>query len=462
MTVIGSSRAFADELAAFRARTRDLGFRGLVLLGSRQSTTAALLIGALQVERVAFLLTDETRQMPDDVAALLGCSPQAWLCPQGNHNTTRAVYQGLRQVLEQWADLDRAAIAVDVTGGLKPMAVGLEKAAHVLGLTTIYVESDYGPLPPDGRPGPLPGTQRLIIPEDPYVVFGDLEAAEAQRLYRKHDYAGAQRIFAALAERVPPPDGRRYALLAQLAAAYAAWDVFDLPAAARDLQAVLHEYAALPAALRATLVEQRAALAKLNQVGERLSKHDTRLAVLQDKQAVLALLGTLHANALRRQEQARYDVAALLRYRCLELIGQQRLAEYGILSERPNFDRFGAGRSALEQRYRQVQKSVGRKQCYPLPERAFGLFVGYMLLKALEDELVHDLSIGMIEARSAARNTSMLTHGFRLIDQVEYESFCEVVEQVLERYLQLVCVSRADWETTFRFVAIDVLTNPEE
>ena len=463
MSVADPAMPFPDQLAVFRARIPDhTGFAGLVLLGTGQLTTAALLIGALQVERVAFLLTDETREMPQKVAELLGGDAGAWLCPNGDHRTTLAVYQGLRQVLEQWRDLDRAAIAVDVTGGLKPMSVGLEKAAHVLGLTTIYVQSDYGPLPPDGKSGPIPGTQRLVIPEDPYVVFGDLEAAEAQRLYRTHDYAGAQRIFAALAERVSAPQRTRYAMLAELAAAYAAWDVFDLPAAERCLAVVLTEYADLPAVLRAPLAEQRAALIKLNQVGEDLSTHNTRLEVLKDKQAVLALLGMLHANALRREEQARFDVAALLHYRCLELISQQRLATYGILTERPNFQAACRRWPDLDQRYQEVQRAQGRKRPYPLPERAFGLFVGYMLLKALEDELVRDLPIGVIEARTTARNTSMLTHGFRLIDRAEYEGFCEVVEQVLERYLKLVAVSRTGWEATFRFVAIEPLTDAKE
>ena len=463
MTVMEPSMSFADELAAFRARIPDhAGFAGLVLLGTGQPTTAALLIGALQLERVAFLLTDETREMPQKVAALLGGDAGAWLCPDGDHRTTLAVSQGLRQVLEQWRDLDRAAIAVDVTGGLKPMSVGLEKAAHVLGLTTIYVQSDYGPLPPDGRPGPIPGTQRLVIPEDPYVVFGDLEAAEAQRLYRKHDHAGAQRIFAALAERVPAPQRTRYAMLAELAAAYAAWDVFDLAGAERWLAAVLNKYANLPAALRATLVEQHAALAKLNQVGEDLSTHNTRLEVLKDKQAVLALLGTLHANALRRQEQGRYDVAALLRYRCLELISQQRLATYGILAERPRFGDLRQQYPDLEQRYQAVQRTQGRQHPYPLPDRAFGLFVGYMLLAALDDPLVRGYAIERIEECTAARNTSILAHGYRLITEAEYRQFSEVVEQVLKRYLKLVNIRREGWEATFRFVAIEPLPDVKE
>jgi CRISPR-associated protein (TIGR02710 family) len=203
---------FSDELAAFRARTADPGYSALILLGTGQATTAALLLGTLSVQRVAFLLTAETQRMPQDVAALLGVAADAWFCPAGDHSTTLGVYQGVKAVMERWNDLVRGQIAVDVTGGRKPMSVGLEKAAHVLGLQTIYIQSDYGRLP-DGKFGPLPGTQWLEIPPNPYTVFGDLEASEALRQYRQHDYAVAAQAFAGLAARVPPPGGARFAAL---------------------------------------------------------------------------------------------------------------------------------------------------------------------------------------------------------------------------------------------------------
>lgn len=221
---------FADELAAFRARTVDPGIDGLILLGTeRHNITAALLLGTLAPRRVAFLTTPETVGFPAYIAGLLGRSPAGWACPPHDHSATQQVYSSVKALRQAWAEIaDPARIAVDVTGGRKPMSVGLEKAAHLLGLTTIYVESDYWPTE-SGKRGPIPGTQRLVVPPDPYLVFGDLEAAEAARLYAAHDYSGAQRIFAELARRVPPPTGHTYAIYADLARAYAAWDAFDLP-----------------------------------------------------------------------------------------------------------------------------------------------------------------------------------------------------------------------------------------
>lgn len=428
---------FEDQLAAFRVRTTNPGYSALILLGTGQATTAALLLGTLSLSHVAFLLTDATRELPQQVAALLSCSADEWLCLPGDHSTTLSVYQGLRRLMERWQDLPRTTIAVDVTGGLKPMSVGVEKAAHLLELATLYIESDYG-ASPDGRFGPIPGTQRLVLPEDPYLVFGDLEAAEARRLYSSHDYAGAQRLYATLAARVPPPASTRYATLAELAGAYAAWDAFDLPEAHATL-ARLREMDAreqwAPDAL-ARIEWQHAALARLNSAHVRLN--DTPFAILaNDPEAVLALLGSLYANALRREAQGRYDVAALLLYRCLELMSQRRLAGLGIDADAERIT----------------------------------LMKGYGLLETRRDPLVWSPAgsaqgqprlLDRIRATTAARNKSMLAHGFRLIRrEQEYLPFRAVVDDVFDRFFAAEQVSvhlgleRAAWHAMFQAAELE-------
>jgi len=447
---------FAEELRLFRERCGGTTFDGLVLPGTLQATTAALLIGALEPQRVAFLLTPEARTMPDQVAQKLGLAsaPQNWQPYNEDHTDPLQIYRSLRTIIEAWNDLPRARLAVDVTGGTKPMSIGLAKAAYVLNLPALYVESTYVSAN-DGteRKVPAPGSQYLAPPPDPYVVFGDLEAAEAARLYAAHDYANAARIFADLGRRVPPPDGPRYAALALLAGAYDAWDVFDLKTARDNLAAWLTS-ATGDSELDTIITVQAQTLERLERVAHQAAGRGREtLATLADPDAVLALLGSLYASAGRREEQGRYDTAALLLYRSLELIGQHRLATWGVLSERPDFTRAHSRVPDLEQRYHDVQRAQRRRRQYPLPDRAFGLFVGYMLLAALDDPLVRGYDIGRIEARSDARNTSILAHGYRLISRDEYRQFAEVVEELLARLLTLLGRDRAAWERTSRFVS---------
>ncbi len=456
--------SFQEELERFRERTA--AYRGhyqaIILPGTRQHITAALLIGGLAPERVAFLLTDQTRDMPEKVAReLTDVVPAAvstqknWFIPSGDHATTDTVYQGIKQVRERWYDLPSKTIAVDVTGGFAPMSVGLAKAAHVLGLTTIYVLSDYNAVTNRVEPG----TQRLEFPPDPYTVFGDLEAAEARRLYRAHDYAGAQRIFKDLSKRVPAPDNQPYQAYARLAESYAAWEVFNWSTAATKLAELLKN--PLPVDLepyRSRLQKQHDALQQLHSDNTTWEKNPT-LQLLKNQTSVLPLLGTLHANTQRREAQARYDVAALFHYRCLELMSQHRLATWDILTEHPDYPRLRRRIPDLDDRYRGVEERIfDSSRGLPPWKSGISLFQGYMLLDALKDPLVHGFDLEQIQRRIRARNQSMLAHGFRLITEDEYKQFYAVVDELLDKFFtvtqakQSQCLDRKTWEETYAFV----------
>lgn len=441
---------FSISLPPFQKSVAKQRFRGLVVVGSNQPITAALLIAALAPERVAFLLTNATQDMPDRVAALLHCAHDGWVCPTGDYASVTNVYQGLRNVLLLWSDVARPEIAVDVTAGMKQMSIGLAQAAHLERLTTVYVRSEYDRAANRVKPG----SQEFEIIPDPYTVFGDLEAAEARRLFTAHDYVGANRIFNGLAERVAGEAGTMYRTFAQLADAYAAWDAFDLAQAERALNDVLDgtDLTIIQQFLDQLRAQQHA-LPQLNNVVRQVAgRAEDALRTLADIDAVLPLIGSLHANALRRQAQRRYDTAALLRYRCLELMSQHRLATHGILTERPRYHQARRAVPGLEERYRDVQRRNGRRNIYDLPERGIGLFVGYMLLAALDDALVRGYTIGRIEERTQARNKSILAHGYRLITEQEYTLFCEVVEELINRFFAVSGRDHGAWECTYAFV----------
>ncbi len=449
--------SFQAQFSRFRELTTlyQGKYQGLILLGSKQQppTSAALLIDALQPARIAFLLTAETRRLnvPAHVAHEIGGTSDNWLIPDENYESADEVYRGLKYILSQWSDLAPEAIAADVTGGFATMSVGLAKAAHVLRLITIYVRSDYGDI--DGRYRYLPGTQRLEFPPDPYTVFGDLEADEARRLYRTHDYEGARRIFADLGQRVPAPDNQPYRAYALLAEAYAAWDVFAWDKAAAAL-AALHTHP-FPADLKPYHKRLRAQLIALQQLtsdNEQWEKKPT-LTLLRNRISVLPLLGTLYANAQRREAQGRYDVAALFSYRCLELMSQHRLATWGLLTDQPDYRPLRRRIPDLDDRYRGVEERIfDYSRGLPHWKSGISLFNGYMLLDALHDPLVQGVALEQIRERTRARNQSMLAHGFRLITSAEYEPFRAVVEDILDRFFVVLKDERPHWEQTYQFV----------
>ncbi len=459
---------FQEELDRFRERTTDHRgkYKGLILLGTRQPTTASLLIGGLEPERVAIILTKKTREdkFVEQVAQKLGYADDiddiidTWLVPDENYESASEVYRGLKYVLDtwhnDWHELDPKTIAADVTGGFATMSVGLAKAAHVLQLTTVYVASEYANI--DGRYQPKPGTQRLELPPDPYAVFGDLEANEAKRLYAKYNYERAQAIFEKLAGNgdIPEPDKSRYVAYEQLTRSYAAWDVFNWQEAKQGLNELLHSPGQLPNGLEPERSRLKAQIAMINQLDKDNANFENNpLSVLQSLESVLPLLGTLYANAQRRASQVRYDMAAMFLYRCLELMSQHRLALWGVTTDNPSYDALQKQIPDLRDKYTAIERRIfGNNRKFP--KNSISLFNGYMILEASQDSLVDGYEIEHIKDQTEARNKSMLAHGFRLIEEEDYTKFQQVVEEVLERFFQVSNRDRAVWERECSFLTL--------
>jgi len=455
---------FHEELHRFRERTTDKErFRALIILGSGQETTAALLMGTLQLEHVAFLLTESTGDLPQRVAkALEGFSdlpplatqPQQWLCPKGDHSAPLQVYEGVKQVYDVWrsAGIEPSSIAVDVTGGMKPMSVGLEKAAHLLGLTTIYLESEYGPGPTPGTRRPISGTQRLVIPPDPYQVFGDLEAAEAKRLYAAHDYDDAQQRFAKLAKRVPSHP--HYALHAQLAMAYSQWDNFNLGAAEDQLGGLITTHrATLTREALQCLEDQVRLLQRIRPLCEDRRPRNNhamnsfaqrQVGQLKQLPVATALLAVLYANALRRRDQNRLDLASLLLYRCLELMSQQRLATHGVYTDWPR------NRMAqLEAEFPSLSS----------PQHKIVMGQGYKILQTIGDPFGADCDLERIRTGADSRNQSLTAHGFTFISEEDFYTFKEVVDEVQAIWCEVNNINWKKYLETATFLDIDTIVN---
>ena len=113
---------------------------------------------------------------------------------------------------------------------------------------------------------------------------------------------------------MPGQDALRFRIYAALSEAYAAWDSFDLPGAERMLDILLATGPAdVSEAMRQHLIAQAESLRTINAIGRHLhGRSGPPLAALEDSSFILALFGSLYANAMRREEQGRLDVAALL------------------------------------------------------------------------------------------------------------------------------------------------------
>ncbi|NOK59510.1 MAG: hypothetical protein GFH27_549285n34 [Chloroflexi bacterium AL-W] len=417
---------FKENLRRFKDTTANYQCDGLIILGSRQAETAALLIGALRPQHVALILTLDTQQFKQEICSFLvndvdylDQSIQEF-GPATNAYDTQEIYKLLRVIFDRWPT--DCTYAVDVTGGTKPMTVGLAKAAYLLELPTIYVASDYN----EETNRIVKDTQRFTILPDPYVVFGDIEAEESYRLANRQDYSGAHRIFEKLARREQMPDNLRehFRYLTMLTGTYADWDVFNLNGACQQIEKLIQflNSTKLPRLdkHKNVLKKQSTFLERLNKTNADINKAPFTI-LRDDLPTVLALLGSLYANAVRREKQGRYDFAALLLYRCLELMSQRRLASHGV--------------DADKQRIK--------------------LYAGYKELQKRQDAFIKNYAITRISETNKSRNKSILAHGFRLIRSNEYNQFKEVVDELMERFFATEGENLEEWKNDFTFIELD-------
>ncbi len=417
--------------------------------------TAMLHIDHYRPEVVVFFYTERSRS--ENQASIKAFTDKLQIVyeeadPDIHERDPISVYQAVKHVYQRYPN---KRIAVDITGGTKAMSVGVAMAGSLIGADSIYIESSFDKHIQDRYPG---SEQPYRLP-DPYAVLGDLEHAEAQRLFNTptFDYSGAGRIWQNLTDRLSMSTElrQRYNMWATLARSYAAWNAFDIPGAAQAMAHVIQTepFSTLPSEVQEVLSLQQDIITHLvSMQALQDNKGNPTLEVLQHLDYVLALLGSLYQNGQRRALQERHDMAALLLYRCLELISQRRLALYGILTHAPQYDVAKSIHADLSERYDSIQKIYNNSsRRRGLPSR-IPLFVGYMLLQALEDPLLHAFDIARVQEQARARNRSILAHGIRFIDSGDYQAFADVVIALVQRFFAIEQSDIIAWQKQHSFI----------
>ena len=301
--------------------------------------------------------------------------------------------------------LGGAPLLADFTGGTKVMS-----AALVLALAEYNVHFTYiggGQRSKNGLGTVIEGTERVMRLANPWDVLGFSPIRQLVDAFNFHEFPKAARIAEELILR-----GERAALfqgLAHLSEAYALWDGFDYSRARRALPKALEALETLGAqeklscpALTPLLAHVKKNCAELYQAADELAAFE------ENKSPCPSTLRDLAANALRREEQGRFDDASSRYYSLLEKGAKVELASrYGIDTSNVNPDRLPA---SFLRETPLVPSHDGRLQ---LP-----LFKAYLLLACLNNPL----GLAFIQHKERLeqvlriRNSSLLAHGFSPVD----------------------------------------------
>lgn len=233
-------------------------------------------------------------------------------CVLSDGNRIERIYGELRQQIRDWLRLNglRAAdVAVDITGGTKPMAAGLALAAIEHFSQFRYVSGTKRTK--EGLGVVESGWEYTVKSGNPWDVEAVKEREKAAWFYEKGDPAQAARVLEAAAEKCSPKQARALKGYARLMEILDAADRFRFKSVSlaanrnRDLHGLL-----------LTLEEDQRAVRAL----ERLWEHWPAVQREMDSEGPMsATVRELICNADRRGAQSRWDDAVARLYRATEV-----------------------------------------------------------------------------------------------------------------------------------------------
>ena len=405
-----------------------------------------LSILAIKHKRVALLYTEETKKFLPRIQEETNSPLDRLATREIDGSSTVEVYETIMDLYTRWSKPTN--IAVDITGGKKSMVGGAAMAGAALGADIYYVDNTSFIL---GKPEP--GTEYLSLLENPFTVFGDLEVDKARDLYRGHDYAGAQRIFVQLEAQVGDPSlATVYGAYRLLCATYEAWDNIDFEEGKNTISQllnVLKQFRSLSLNIyQSRLLNQKQALECLQAIA-----NDENLALSIDDGFHFAFM--LYHSALRRENQGKLDMACLLLYRLLEWIEQHRLAVYSINSSNPDYSKTGKCKNELLEKYESNRNRVykiNNRNIKDLPS-PIALIDGFLILEALDDDIVKDLNWPALRGQVEMRNKNIFAHGINKINRGNYERFKSTVEERFKKAQEIAQIDADAFHEQHKFIA---------
>nr|WP_236785108.1 TIGR02710 family CRISPR-associated CARF protein [Alteribacter salitolerans] len=373
-----------------------------------------LWIEAIKPERVFFICSPDTIDYVNDIVEETGLKVTQVEYDSVSRIDASDVYQAIKHYVEKHQIHFFSKVAIDITGGKKSMISGCSLAANHLGIDILYIENN-GHYP--GHKVPEPGRETPTVLEDPLEVFGDRDLLTGIHKFNSEDFENAIEIFQQIQERVINP--RKYQAYEHLATAYSHLEsmVFDEAQVHIEKTIQIAELLELREIPVDKLKQQLTALAPL---GELHKMSDER--ILSDGETYWHLFGYLFQLANHYRKRKKYDLTALLTYRCLEMIVQRLLLKRGISASRPKFGHLDYG--SLINKVNEISKEI----FHEFREiKTFGskisLMQGLLILKALDEPLLRDIKLKSINNFINLRNKSRLIHGFELLDEERVSEF---------------------------------------
>ena len=330
---------FVENNQEYLEKHLDNKIEYLVVTVGKAYAPIVLTLTLTSPKKILFLYTEESENTLDEVFSFIKLSSRQYEKKLVHQADPMDIYREIRNIYLVW---DRPKyLYIDISGGTKVMSTAAALAGAMIDAQLMYVSSNY--LKKMGAPEP--GSEHLVLIENPISVFGEMERDKALELFKKFNFTGAAGKMAKLKESIPDPEMRQELnFVYLLAAAYENWDSLEFEKAYEHMSTLkeeierdrrLHKDFLLVDQVQ-RIQKQCEILAALKQIPKKLPrKGDSKemvvtknIELLKDNAVMVPLMFTMLQSADTRAEQGKYDIASLLIYRLLEMIAQRRLIAY--------------------------------------------------------------------------------------------------------------------------------------
>ena len=134
----------------------------------------------------------------------------------------------------------------------------------------------------------------------------------------------------------------------------------------------------------------------------------------------------------------------------MEWIEQHRLANYNIDTRKPNYSDIDED-NIFKLYVKKLEEVFQRTDRSSLPN-TIGLVDGYLLLYALEDEIVEGIDWGKFQNQVGTRNQSIYAHGMKMISEKEFKAFKKNVEGIFKKAQELAEIDANAFNEQHKFI----------
>jgi len=403
--------------------------KGLILTMGNSPDPLIFSIKRLEANYVVFIGTQESfRNSLDITVAQSGLSPNQYdRLEIADSPEEIGPLCALFQKAKHWLEAREVSqVVADPTGGRKWMSAGAVMAASFLGIPMFYVDAQYK----EGKV--IPDTMKTVSLGNAYDQTGFVVAAQGREAYNDSNFEEAAGHFS----RITPTLAHQkllYQGLAGVCTQLARWDRFEhyssslsneLEDAIQQIETVLKSGGG-DLALADFVKNMR--LFRDYLVATEATKQ-LLVATEATKQLSISFIADIFQNAKRCIIRNRYDDAVARLYRTLEAISQYLLKhDFEIDTDEPSYEKLDKAKHA------EFSANFPNQQ---VPKK-LDLMSSMILLNVLGSPAITGLFPsgakksftfnGLLEKR----NSSILAHGLKPIDQKGAEKFAEKLEQLL-------------------------------